>query len=213
MIPGTEEPLTYRGASLERFPDPTLEPVYRLAQRCRYEPTHAHHVTHLSLRIFDELVDLHGLGGKKRFWLLCAGLLHDIGWVDGGAAHHKASLRYILQSELLPWDHRQRHVVGSVARYHRRALPKDSHDHFAALAPRDKKDVRLLAACLRVGDALDRTHRGIVRHVECAVSNQRIQIHCTSHLPAQTEAKKAVEKADLMTLIFDRKVEVAWRLL
>ena len=52
---------------------------------------HVKFVTGLALQIFDELNDLHHLGNKERFWLICAGILHSIGWVEGGKNHAKKS--------------------------------------------------------------------------------------------------------------------------
>ncbi len=80
-----------------------LSTVLRLAQTCDYEANHSHQVTRLALRLFDELESLHHLGQEPRFWLECAGILHDIGWIEGWRNHHKTALRVILTTPLLPF--------------------------------------------------------------------------------------------------------------
>jgi exopolyphosphatase/pppGpp-phosphohydrolase len=188
--------------------DPILAAVIALAKTCESEYEHVTHVAFLTLRMFDELKELHHLREDDRFLLQCAAILHDIGWVEGWKNHHKAALRIILETSLLPFNPRERLIVGSIARYHRKALPVLSHDHFAALNPLDRKRVQVLASFLRLADGLDRTHRGKIKDLICKVQKNRIQISCASAFPALEELEGGVEKADLLSLIFDREVRL-----
>jgi exopolyphosphatase/pppGpp-phosphohydrolase len=189
---------------------PRLRPAYDLAQACHYEAEHSHQVTRLALMLFDQLRPLHGLSGQRRFRLTCGALLHDIGWIEGGRAHHKTSLRLILESPLLPWNLRHRLIIGSIARYHRKALPDLKHDHFAQLSRADREDVRILSAILRVADGLDNTHRSNVRSVDCHINARELIILCKTRLPAHTEARKALAKGDLITQVFERQLRIEW---
>jgi putative phosphoesterase len=177
-----------------------------LAEQCHYDQEHTEQVTRLALRLFDELRDLHGLGPAERHWLHCAALLHDIGWMEGRRAHHKTALRVILTSEALPFDRRTRHVVGSIARYHRRALPQEAHRHFAALAPRDREAVCKLAAILRVADGLDRTHFDVVADVRCDADDETVRVRGFVRGPAAAEIMAAAKKGDLFERTFARRV-------
>jgi len=190
--------------------DPHLHPVYRLAESCLYEVGHSHQVTRLSLLLFDQLHGLHRLNARRRYRLTCAALLHDIGWIEGRKRHHKTALRYIMESSMLPWDRRERLIVGSIARYHRRSRPKLKHDHYAELSRSDRKDVRVLSALLRVADGLDDTHRSNVRDVVCRVTEEQIVIGCRARRNAGAEARKALKKSDLLTDVFDRTLRVEW---
>jgi len=191
--------------------DARLEPVLRVAAGCRYEREHSHQVIHLALRLFDELRSLHGLGEKERFWLHCAGLLHDIGFCEGQKGHHRTALRIILQTSVLPFDERERQVIGSVARYHRKALPARKHAHFAALKPRDQRVVRVLAALLRVADGLDRRHLSVVRDITCQIEAKRIVLWCDVDEPAEMERAFALKKGRLFEQVFRRQLVIEWR--
>lgn len=191
--------------------DERLDPVLRLAESCDYEEEHAHQVTRLALRLFDELEPLHRLGYEERFFLQSAALLHDIGWVEGQQAHHKASLRLILDSTLLPFDERERLIVGSTARYHRKALPKEKHVHFAALGPEDQDVVRVLAACVRVADGLDRTHWSVVDDLWCDILQDLIIVHCAVSDNAEAERIEALDKGQLMEHVFGRRLAITWQ--
>jgi CHAD domain-containing protein len=204
------EPAAAAPATDDFAADGRLAPVLALARSCSYEVGHTHQVTRLALRLFDELAELHGLGAELRFWLTCAGLLHDIGWVEGRAKHHKTALRLIMESPLLPWDERLRRIVGLVARYHRKALPRDDHPNYEDLSEEDRADVRKLAAILRIADALDYSHTCAVDDVTCRVTSRRIKIRCTASRPADVECARAIDKDELAAEVFDREISVTW---
>jgi predicted phosphodiesterase len=190
--------------------DRRLKAVLQLAGSYDYEEEHTRHVTWLSLRLFDELQSLHQLGAEERFWLRCGALLHDIGWIEGQKGHHKTSLRLILDAPDLLFDERERHIIGSIARYHRGALPKDKHDHFAALSPVDQYRVTILAALLRVADGLDRTHRNVVQDLTCEISPRQMIVCCAVRMYPIPEREHALDKGDLLERTFDRELLVDW---
>jgi putative phosphoesterase len=204
--------VTRASAPAEGEADAPLQAVLQLAQKCDHEPAHTRHVTLLELRLFDELQPLHGLGATERFWLHCAGLLHDIGWVEGRKGHHKTALRMILTTPDLPFERREREIIGCVARYHRRGLPTPRHETFAALSAPDQRVVRRLAAILRVADGLDRTHQGIVKDVTCAIGKKQVGVNCLVPQPAEDEQREALKKGDLFEKTFERRLVIGWRL-
>ncbi len=189
-----------------------LKAVVKLAERCDYEARHTHHVTYLARRLFDELEPLHRFGPQEHFWLRCGSLLHDIGWVEGQQGHHKTSLRLILNELDVSFDERERLIMGSIARYHRGALPKDKHDHFSALSPVDQYRVSILAAILRVADGLDRTHRKAVEDLWCEIDARRIVVTCDVRMYPIPEREAAQRKGDLFERVFDRDLKVGWQL-
>ena len=165
-----------------------LKFVYQLAKDCQYEAKHTRQVTRTALKIFDDLQNLHRLGSIERFYLECAGILHDIGvHTQGAKGHHKASLKIILTTPILQFNNKERLIIGSVVRYHRRALPSTSHDHYKALNEDERKKVSILAGILRVADGLDYTHRRRVGHVEASFNDHKIIIDC---LYAESQLRK-----------------------
>jgi exopolyphosphatase/guanosine-5'-triphosphate,3'-diphosphate pyrophosphatase len=183
-----------------------MDSVLELARTCESEYEHVQHVSHLTLRAFDELVPLHGLGSVPRFFLQSAAILHDIGWVEGWKNHHKVALKIILETPILLLSHRERLIIGSIARYHRKSLPTLSHDHYASLNPEDRKLVQVLSSFLRLADGLDRSHRSKIRDLHCKIKKSRIEILCATRNSALEEQKGGVEKADLLSLVFDREI-------
>jgi exopolyphosphatase/guanosine-5'-triphosphate,3'-diphosphate pyrophosphatase len=99
-------------------------------------------------------------------------------------------------------------MVGSIARYHRRALPDLKHRHYFVLSPHDRRIVRILSAILRLADGFDSAHRQVVKHVSCKTTPDEIIVRFRADRPAPTELKAATVKSDLMKSAFKRKVSL-----
>jgi exopolyphosphatase/guanosine-5'-triphosphate,3'-diphosphate pyrophosphatase len=169
-------------------------------------------VTRLALRLFDHLRSLHGRGEDERVQLQTAALLHDIGWADGQRGHHKNSMRRILREDSLPLDDRERRMVALIARYHRRALPKEKHPFFRALDPGDRQVVSELACLLRIADGLDYSHDSSVVDVEVQIGDQAVRIFCLAHRPMDRDMARAMAKGGkLFQTLFGRELMILWR--
>ncbi len=146
--------------------DEALEQILSLAERYEYEVDHAHQDAHLAMRIFDLTTELHGLDDEARTWLYYAAILHDIGYWHDYEDHHKHAFRMIQEADLPALTAREKLIVANVARYHRSARPKASHQGFAALDPNDREVVTKLGAILRLADGLDRGHEDAVQDLD-----------------------------------------------
>lgn len=186
-----------------------LKTVLLLAQTCEYEVEHTNQVTFLAVRLFDELHSLHNFGEVERSWLVYAAVLHDIGWIEGWKNHHKVSLRIILSTPMLPFNNKERLIIGSIARYHRKSLPDLSHDHYSALLPAQRNTVKILAGCLKLADGLDRSHQQLINDLRCKVTKKKILITCETTRPALEELDSFKSKKNLLELAFSRVVEIA----
>jgi exopolyphosphatase/pppGpp-phosphohydrolase len=118
----------------------------------------------------------------------------------------------ILTTPDLPFERREREIIGCVARYHRRGLPTQKHEAFAALSAPDQRVVRRLAAILRVADGLDRTRQGIVKDATCAIGKNQVAVYCLVPQPAEEEQREALKKGDLFEKTFSRELVIEWRL-
>lgn len=189
-----------------------MDSVTRLLQICGCDNEHTHHVTFLALRLFDELQSLHKLDESARALLNYAALLHDIGWIEGEKGHHMATLRIILNTPLLHFTNKERLMIGSIARYHRRALPDKTHDHYSALSTREQGLVSELGGMLRIADALDTTHLRRVQDITCDVRPRKVVLHCKVKKAAPDEKKMVQEKGDLFESVYKHRLDVEWAL-
>jgi exopolyphosphatase/guanosine-5'-triphosphate,3'-diphosphate pyrophosphatase len=150
---------------VDHYPDIRRRSVLELAERCNYWPEHAAQVTRLALSLFDATRRLHGLGDTEREWLEYAGLLHDIGMHISYEGHHKHAQYLIQHGGLRGFEPQEVDVIGLVAKYHRRGLPKKSDEGFAALPKAQRTVVRTLAAVTALAESLDRSHAQVIRQV------------------------------------------------
>lgn len=187
-----------------------LLPAIRLAEYCKYDANHAWQVTKLALRLFDDLFPLHRLNAEDRYLLACAGILHDIGWINGWKNHHKSTLEIILNTKLLPFDSKTRLLIGSIARYHHGALPHLRHDHYAALTNSERQIVNILAAHLKLADALDETHCQRVKNIRCQIRKKKIILECQITEPSPEEKQACLEKCNLLEKVLKHHVVIHW---
>ncbi len=181
----------------------------QFAEACHYEQAHAQQVERLSLLLFDGLFELHGLGEESRRLMQIAAICHDIGWLDGQRKHHKVSARLIRSAVAIPLDDRQRELVACIARYHRKALPKDDHRAFGSLQEGDRHAVEIMAGMIRLADGLDSSHRSVVESLTVDIEPTNIDIIATAHHPARDEQRGGQRKADLLARAIDRRIDVS----
>src|SRR5262245_42946933 len=143
---------------VERYPDVRRRSVVELGERCGYSPAHARHVAALALGIFDQTRAGHRLGDQEREWLEYAALLHDAGVHISYERHHRHSYYLIKNGELRGFDPQEIEIIALVARYHRQATPKKSHEGFGDLNGTLRGTVRVLSAIVRLAEGLDRSH-------------------------------------------------------
>lgn len=142
----------------DRYPDVRRRSVIELAERCNYAAAHAAQIARLCGWLFDATRGAHGLTDREREWLEYAALLHDIGVHISYEAHHKHSFYLIRHGDLRGFEPQEVDIIALIARYHRRATPKKSHDGYSDLTRAQQRVVQSLAAMLRLSEGLDRSH-------------------------------------------------------
>ena len=196
-----------RGAHLHQE-SAVLDGLRAFGRRCAYREEHAEQVALLSLSLFDQLPDLHGLGEEERAILHAAAMLHDVGAFVSYNRHHKHSYYLLYHADLPGYTDRERELIATIARYHRRSSPKESHEEFQRLTPDERAVVRTLAAILRVADGLDRGHRRHVRSVTARQWGKGVHIDVKAERGSDLEIWSAGQKADLLAEIAGGPVRV-----
>jgi exopolyphosphatase/guanosine-5'-triphosphate,3'-diphosphate pyrophosphatase len=150
--------------------------VKALAERSHFEEPHARHVQKLALALFDSLGARLGCAPEERQLLADAALLHDIGYHINYDKHHKHSYHLITHAELLGMTPVEQVLIANIARYHRGAEPKKSHNNFGPLSSASRARVTRLAALLRVADGFDRGHAGAVDDIRVRWLDRAIRL-------------------------------------
>jgi exopolyphosphatase/guanosine-5'-triphosphate,3'-diphosphate pyrophosphatase len=181
--------------------------VMVLAKRFCGSNEHGKQVARLALKLFDATALLLGMPPSARELLEYAALLHDVGHAIDHDRHNRHSYYLIKNAELLGFDPAEIEVIAQAARGHRKQAPNLDSTELQTLSAGKRRVVRGLAAILRVADALDRSHFGVVRGIGMRYSPGRMTIEVASdHEKADLELWTGERRTDLLAKLLDRRV-------
>lgn len=128
----------------------------KVVKKYNVDLSHSKHIAKLSLKLFDELQEIHQLGKHEREMLKVASYLHDCGFFISHDKHHKHSYYLILNTEMPGFTNQETELIANICRYHRKSLPKNTHSNYTNLSENDKKTLWILGGILRLIEGLDR---------------------------------------------------------
>jgi exopolyphosphatase/guanosine-5'-triphosphate,3'-diphosphate pyrophosphatase len=190
------------------IPDPRRRSVLDLARRCDWHQTHSEHVAMLTLKLFDELRSLHGLGATERELIEYGAMLHDIGWHIGRTDHHKHSMYLISNGDLKEFSPEEINIIANIARYHRKSPPKKKHGPYAELSNHGKRTVNVGAALLRIADGLDRSHASVIQSLSCKIGEHKLKCKLLAKSDAEFEIWGARRKMEMFNDVFGREMSM-----
>jgi exopolyphosphatase / guanosine-5'-triphosphate,3'-diphosphate pyrophosphatase len=162
------------------FCEQIVNSAVELARKFHVDLHHARHVADLARTLYRALQSEHRMDARCETLLYVASLLHEIGLFVGLSGYHKHSQYLITHSEIFGLNEQDQHLVAMIARYHRRAAPKPTHEVFARLDRDNRVIVSRLAGILRVAVALDHTGSQRVRDIECTIERHRLVVTVTN---------------------------------
>jgi exopolyphosphatase/guanosine-5'-triphosphate,3'-diphosphate pyrophosphatase len=181
--------------------------IVALAHRYAGDNAHGRQVARLATMLFDGVAPLLKLPPAGRDLLEYAALLHDIGHAVDHDRHQRHSYYVIKNSELLGFEPDEIEIIALVARGHRKQVPKPSAPELQTISPQKRKLVRALAALLRIADALDRTHFGVIKNVLVTKASGRLVLNVDAGGEnAELELWAAERRVDLLSRLLDRPV-------
>lgn len=144
-----------------------------LCKKYGVDLNHSENVAKMSETFFKKFKDHLGLKDEDLIYLLLAAYLHDIGTFIHNRAHHKHTEYIISQLNLFRLSEDDVKIIACVARYHRKATPRNTHMLYSSL-PSDKQIlVQKLCSLLRMANALDRTHKQKVHKLEVKMNKNQ----------------------------------------
>jgi len=193
--------------------EPTAEELHLSGGLQVEDWPHARQVERLADQLFLATHPLHLLSEGARRVLARAAFLHNTGMLVEARRHHKHSYRLIKEAPLPDFTEQERLEIACIARYHRRALPSLSHAEFAALDRIARRRVSILAALVRIADALDFNHDGRVLHLaaveeRCDRGIWTLMLQVRPLADLDLELEHAHEKADLFEKILQRTLHL-----
>ena len=135
-----------------------------------------------------------------------AALLHEVGMFVNSRSYHKHSLYLIENSEIFGLDTAETALVARIARYHRRAAPRPTHEEFIDLPAADRVRVAKLAAILRVADALEFSHEGGHVALTFEICRDELVIHAQTRDDLTLVQRQMDARAGMFQTVFGLRV-------
>lgn len=169
--------LFYKGIITEhQFFEKVRETFFRLGSRYTYDEAHSLQVTKFSLKIFDELQQIHSLDLKAREIIEGAAILHDIGIFMGYEGHHLHSY-HIIQSIRIPGvDHDTINMMALVALLHRGYDEDLVYKYASDVSEKKLLMIRKLVTLMRVADSMDCSHLQLITNFSISLESNRLLI-------------------------------------
>ena len=183
--------------------------VLEFARSCKFDESHSTQVSRLAKQIFTTIASKNQLTDRHEQLLEASALLHDIGYFISYDRHHKHSYHLIRHANLFGFTPREREIIANLARYHRKAKPKKSHENFSRLTPEDQIIVRKLGGILRLSDGLDRRRNRQVSNIECKLSKHIFELKLFGANDLSVELYGAHSKGNLFEAAFGYRLLVS----
>jgi len=185
--------------------------VMLLGRSCGFDEPHGRKVGELAGQLFDSAarLGLHKLDSAWREWLLYASWLHDVGTFLSFVNHQEHTYYIIRHSELLGFDQTEIAVIAAVARFHRKGFPGGGEAEVSAFDKPTLRGVRQLCALLRLAEALDRSHAGLVDAAQfVATANGQVRLRPTTRADATLELWGAQNNAKFFERVFRKPLRI-----
>jgi exopolyphosphatase/guanosine-5'-triphosphate,3'-diphosphate pyrophosphatase len=192
--------------------DLRLRSVLQLLQKFQPEERHlkhARHVADMSLRLFDGLKRVHGLGAEARELLHFGGLLHDVGAVVGHDRHAEHSAYIIRNGNLRGLSAPEVETIALLARYHGKARPRKRDADYKTLDRKARRAMRWMSAMLRIAEGLDRSHYQLVQDLRVVRRKEGVTLRLGVRRGARLEVWAARRRVDLLERLTGVRVRVS----
>lgn len=139
-----------------------------------YSP-HIEALSRMSIKIFDAMKKVHGLGKRQRLLLEVATILHDCGKFVSMSKSPENACQIIESSEIIGLTHQEREIVAFTVLYN--TLPLEEYEKISdRVSQEDYLCVAKLSAILRVANALDQSHRQKFKNMKIAIKGRQLVI-------------------------------------
>jgi exopolyphosphatase/guanosine-5'-triphosphate,3'-diphosphate pyrophosphatase len=162
-----------------------------------------------AIGLFDALREVHGLDDVDRELLELGALLHDVGEHISRTDHDRHTAYLVENGGLRGFSPNEIQILSVLGRFHIRGNPRPSQsDAFGALETPDRSRATSLVALLRIADALDATHSGVVTGLEVETKADLVRLRLHTRGDAELEQWTVRRKKDLFERTFHVELEI-----
>ncbi len=154
-------------------------------------------ITNIALQIYDQTKNIfhsnNDSKAKELLWAACH--LYNCGKYVNISSYHKHSWYLIKSCDLLGYSQSERNIIASVARYHRKTLPKKRHDSWQSLISKEEKTLVLeMSLILRLAASIDQRPENLISSIIIKLQKNILLIEL---LPFNSNQELLLEKWNL----------------
>ncbi len=154
-------------------------------------------ITDIAFQIYDQTKNIFhsGIDSKAKDLLWAACKLYSCGKYVNIGSYHKHSWYLIKHCELLGYSQSETNIIASIARYHRKTLPKKRHDSWQSLMTKEDKTLVLeMSLILRLAASLDQRPAKVISSLKIKLLKNILLIEL---LPFNSDQDILLEKWNL----------------
>lgn len=183
------------------FDEDILSAARQISRRYMANRGHALILEKNVCRIFDSMKKYHGLGRRERLLLQLSAILHDCGKYISLGASSECSYNIIMSTEMIGLSHLEREIVANVVKYNTEEY-QYSQGSLAGLSPEVQNKIMKLTAILRVGNAMDRSHKQKFKDIRISMKDRQMQIVTSTLEDISLERGLFQKKADFFEEVY-----------
>ena len=154
-------------------------------------------VTNNAFQIYDQTINIFhndtDSKAKELLWAACR--LYNCGKYVNIGSYHKHSWYLIKHCELLGYSQSETNIIASIARYHRKTLPKKRHDSWQSLISKEDKTLVLeMSLILRLAASLDQRPENVISSIKIKLLKNILKIQL---IPFNSSQELLLEKWSL----------------
>ncbi len=170
---------------------------------------HCNHVSQLSLKMFDQMQEIHELGSNYRKLMAVGAMIHDIGQYVDYYNHHKHGFYLALNSRINGMTHRELVICGLIVAMHRNEEFKhDWKDFSQYIDKNDYEVVKKLSMFVRIAEELDRNEFGSVVDIQCHIGKDSVEMILKTKRPADLEIAAAMRSSAAFVKVFGKNLYI-----
>ena len=180
---------------------------------------HAEHVYQLTSSLYKQLEELFSFeeknfNGNISKIIKTASLLHDSGHDINYYDHHEHTFYIMLNSGINGLTHRELLISAYIAASHRHTkyslrkynLNRKTFRQVISKDGIDKEVIRKIGILLEIAESLDRNMNGIVKEINCEITDGSVEIQTFSKGDVELEINDALETSSGFKKLYDREL-------
>ncbi len=181
------------------FEEDILEEARTICKRYYGNMKHIELLREHTGAIFDVMKKYHGLNSRDRLLLSIAATLHDCGKYVSMRYAADCSYNIIKTTEIIGLSHKEREIIANVVRYNTQEI---EDNRTLGFSNEDYLKIVKLVAILRVGNAMDRSHKQKYKNHKLEIKNNELIITANTNDDITLEIGLFKDKADFFEEVY-----------